>query len=648
MASTMRLFERVKIGNVTIPNRIGLAPMGGRVGTDGSFIARNAESFARIAQGGTGLIFTGGTLATTEFEPRSNSTMENYQQISGLAHCADRVHQEGGKFFAQISPGLGRVGHKDPTNPPHAPSDVEAKFFPGVKCIPFTIEEIQRVINAVAQACAWAKTAGCDGVALHAYGGYLTDQFLTRAWNKRTDKYGGDLKGRMTFLFEMMDAVRAKCGPDFPIILKITIDHCYPENPEYRTLEEGLEMCRLLKEHGGFDALHLDRGCYEKYWFQIPTTYEEKGINLDAYKQVKAIMGDIPILGHGKLNDPAVAEKAIEDGCLDIVLLGKQLLADCDWANKVKAGKWRDINYCLGCNECLNTGFVGKHRTCAINPMSTHEVDYPLVKTADPKNILIVGGGPGGMKAALMANWMGHRATLWEKRPYLGGDLRAAGMPDFKRDMYVSMENMIHRLDEAQNVDVILNKTATAQEIIDGNWDVVILATGADTVKPRIPGLDSPIVKDAVELLREDVKLKGRVCIIGGGLVGCETALYYEHEGCQVSLVESMDDVLLTATHLFNCDQSLRHMLAESHIDINLATKVVSVDGGGVTCEKGGKTFRIDCDHVVVAVGFRSDHTLEDQLWGSVKCLKVIGNAVKPRKVWDAENEGFHAVRTLR
>ena len=158
------------------------------------------------------------------------------------------------------------------------------------------------------------------------YSGYLTDQFLTRAWNKRTDKYGGDLKGRMTFLFEMMDAVRAKCGPDFPIILKITIDHCYPENPEYRTLEEGLEMCRLLKEHGGFDALHLDRGCYEKYWFQIPTTYEEKGINLDAYKQVKAIMGDIPILGHGKLNDPAVAEKAIEDGCLDIVLLGKQLL----------------------------------------------------------------------------------------------------------------------------------------------------------------------------------------------------------------------------------------------------------------------------------------------------------------------------------
>lgn len=151
-----------------------------------------------------------------------------------------------------------------------------------------------------------------------------------------------------------------------------------------------------------------------------------------------------------------------------------------------------------------------------------------------------------------------------------------------------------------------------------------------------------------MELLREDVKLKGRVCIIGGGLVGCETALYYEHEGCQVSLVESMDDVLLTATHLFNCDQSLRHMLAESHININLATKVVSVDGGGVTCEKGGKTFRIDCDHVVVAVGFRSDHTLEDQLWGSVKCLKVIGNAVKPRKVWDAENEGFHAVRTLR
>ena len=359
-------------------------------------------------------------------------------------------------------------------------------------------------------------------------------------------------------------------------------------------------------------------------------------------------MGDIPIIGHGKLNDPYVAEKAVEDGCLDIVLLGKQLLADCDWANKVKDGKWRDINYCLGCNECLNTGFVGKHRTCAINPMSTHEVDYRLEKTSDPKNILIIGGGPGGMKAALMANWMGHHATIWEKRPFLGGDLRAAGMPSFKRDMYTSMENMIHRLDEAKNVDVVLNKTAKAEEVIAGNWDVVIIATGADTIKPRIQGLDKPIVKDAVELLREDVKLSGKVCVIGGGLVGCEVALHLEDAGCKVALVEAMNDVLLTATHLFNCDQSLRNMLANSNIDMNLSTKVVSIDDGGVVCEKDGRQFHIDCDHVLIAVGFRSNHALEDELWGKVKCLKVIGNAVKPRKVWDAENEGFHAVRTLR
>lgn len=642
----MKLFERVKIGGVTIPNRVGLAPMGMR-SSDGSFQDNTCRYYQRVAHGGTGLIITGNAMATTEFEPRSNYLLEDFQQICALAKAAEFVHYEGSKIFLQIGPGLGRVGHKDPNNPPHAPSAIDAKFFPGVLCTPFTQEEIQRLIAAVARTAKYAKTAGCDGCEIHAYGGYLVDQFLTRKWNKRTDKYGGDLKGRMTFLFEILDSIRAAVGPDFPIIVKVTVDHCMPEDPEMRDLKEGLEMCRLLKEHGNFDAIHVDRGCYEKYYYQIPTVYEPKGINLEACKKVKEIMGEIPVLGHGKLNDPAVAEQAVEEGAVDIVLMGHQLIADPDWCNKVRSGDWRSINYCIGCNECLNTGFNGKHRTCAINPTSGRETDFPLKKTEDPKRILVVGGGCGGIKAALMGDWMGHDVTLWEKSTRLGGLLLAAGAPSFKRDMMTYIQHMIYRLDKS-GVKVVMNKEATAQEIIDGNWDAVILATGSRPVVPRIPGIEGKNVTTAVDVLRDGVMLTGKVAVIGGGLVGIEALLHIEETAQEIHCVEMMDDILKTATHLFNNDQSLRDRVARSSCKIHLSTKVVSVDEQGLVCFKDGEEFRIDCDTVVLAIGLRSNNELEDQLWGKVKVLRTIGDAAKaPGLVYNAVNQGFHMVRAL-
>lgn len=642
----MKLFERVKIGNVVLPNRIGLAPMGMR-SSDGSFQDNSCRYYERVAKGGTGLIITGNAMATTEFEPRSNYLLNDFQQVCALAKAAEFVHYQGSKIFLQIGPGLGRVGHKDPTTPPHAPSAIDAKFFPGVLCTPFTVEEIKRLIAAVAQTAAYAKTAGCDGCEIHAYGGYLVDQFLTKKWNKRTDEYGGDLKGRMTFLFEILDTIREKVGADFPIIVKVTIDHCMPEDPEMRTLDEGLEMCRLLKEHGNFDAIHFDRGCYEKYYYQIPTVYEPHGINIEAYKKAKAVMGDIPVLGHGKLNDPEIAEKAIEEGAVDIVLMGHQLIADPDWTNKVKSGDWESINFCIGCNECLNTGFHGKHRTCAINPTSGRETDFPLKKTTHPKRILVVGGGCGGMKAALMGSWMGHDVTLWEKTDRLGGLLLAAGAPDFKHDMMTFIEHMIYRLKKT-DVKIEMNKTATAQEIIEGNWDAVILASGSRPVIPPIPGIDGKNVTTAVDVLRNGTKLTGKVAVIGGGLVGIETLLHIEKTASKVYCVEMMDDILKTATHLFNNDQSLRNMMAHSNCELHLSTKVLSIDENGLTCSHDNKEFHIDCDTVVLAIGLRANNELEQALWGKVKVLRPIGDAAKsPGLVYQAVNQGFHMVRTL-
>lgn len=643
----MKLFERVNIGNVRLPNRIGLAPMGMR-SSDGSYEDNSCRYYQRVAHGGAGLIITGNAMATTEFEPRSNYLLNNFQQVCALGKACEFVHYEGSKIFLQIGPGLGRVGHKDPSTPPHAPSAVDAKFFPGVLCTPFTEEEIKRLVAAVANTASLAKTAGCDGCEIHAYGGYLVDQFLTRKWNKRTDRYGGDLKGRMTFLFEILDAIRQKVGDDFPIIVKMTVDHCMLEDPEMRTLEEGLEMCRLLKEHGNFDALHVDRGCYEKYYYQIPTVYEPRGINIDACKKVKAVMGDIPVLGHGKLNDPEIAENAVRDGALDIVLMGHQLIADPDWPKKVKSGNWRSINYCIGCNECLNTGFHGQHRTCAINPTSGRETDYPFVKAKSPKRVLVIGGGVGGIEAALTADAMGHDVTLWEKSHRLGGLILSAGAPSFKQDMMRYIQNKIYMLDRS-GVKVVMNMEATAENVIAGNWDAVILASGSSPIAPKsIPGIDGPNVISAVDLLRNEKRLTGNVVVIGGGLVGIETMLYINETADNVYVVEAMDDILKTATHLFNNDQSLRASVSRSGCELHLSTKVKSIDDSGVICEKDGSEFKINCKTVVLAMGLKPNNKLEDELWGKVNNLRVIGDAVKaPGLVFNAVNQGYHMVQAL-
>ena len=251
------------------------------------------------------------------------------------------------------------------------------------------------------------------------------------------------------------------------------------------------------------------------------------------------------------------------------------------------------------------------------------------------------------MKAALMGSWMGHHVTLWEKTDRLGGLLLAAGEPDFKQDMKTFLEHMIYRLKKT-DVEVVMNKEATAQEIIDGGWDAVILASGSRPVVPRIPGIDGPNVTTAVDVLRNGQRLTGRVAVIGGGLVGIETMLYIEQTAQEVHCVEMMDDILKTATHLFNNDQSLRHMVDQSSCRLHVSTQVVSVDEKGLICRRDGKEYRIDCDTVVLAIGLRANNELEEQLWGKVPVLRPIGDAAKsPGLVFQAVNQGFHMVRTL-
>ena len=394
----------------------------------------------------------------------------------------ERCHNYGAKVCVQLSPGLGRQQFTDPFTPPYSAGSVSSLWFPDLICKPLEKEDIQYLVDKVGYSASLAVNAGADAVELHAYGGYLLDQFQSTQWNNRTDEYGGSLENRMRFTLECIEAIRKNTPDDFPVIVKFTPDQ---RVDGFRTIEEGREMAKIL-EDAGVDALHVDTGCYEEWYQAITTVYSTEGHKLDVQKEIKKIV-EIPVLGDGKLFSPKLAASVVNDEILDYVGLAHQMLADPYWPNKVKAGKTEDIVPCVGCNECLLAGFSGKHYYCAVNPTCYAEQEFALPKPDGSKrSILVIGGGPAGMEAAITARRRGWDVELWEKEDRLGGTLWPAGGPDFKADvlkMIKYLETQCYKL----GVDVRLNKKATIENIGRGSYDKVILVSMPTSKHSKIP-----------------------------------------------------------------------------------------------------------------------------------------------------------------
>jgi len=446
----------------------------------------------------------------------------------------------------------------------------------------------------------------------------------------------------MRFTLECLAAIKKGAGKDFPVIVKFTPYHGVPGG---RELSEGLEMAKIFEESGLVDALHVDVGCYEAWYKAITTVYSDHAHQMKIAAAVKETVS-LPVLGQGKLIDPAIAENALETGSVDYVGLAHQLLADPYWPTKVKEGRIYDIAPCVGCNECLLAGFSGKHYSCAVNPLCYAEKDYCLpAANGEKRSVLVIGGGPGGMQAAITAAQRGFDVELWEKTNRLGGNLWAAGLPTFKKDvlkLISYLETQVHRT----GVVVRLSKEATAQEVIDGNYDKVILASGSTSLMPPIKGIEFAV--PSTEVLVGAVKPGKRVVVVGGGLVGCETAAYMKETAEDVTIVEMLDDILVTADHCLNNDLALRDMLKERGVGIVAGAKVTEITADSLTYEKDGKIETIPCDNTIIAVGYKPNNTLQEELDGKVKSLSVVGDAEAPRKIITAVHEGYHAVRLIK
>jgi 2-enoate reductase len=486
-----------------------------------------------------------------------------------------------------------------------------------------------------------AKRARADAVEVHAYGGYLLDQFQSELWNKRTDEYGGSLENRMRFTMEIIEEIKNTCGENFPIIVKFTPEHGVSGG---RTLDEGLKMAKMFEE-AGVTALHVDMGCYEAWYLAISTVYSPEACQIYLSEAVKKVV-NIPIIAHGKLQNPVTAEKVLTDENADYIGLGHQLLADPYWANKVKEGNYREIVPCIGCNECMYGGRLGRYRDCAVNPDCYHELDYPVYPAKDKKSVLTIGGGPGGMEAAITASRRGHIVELWEKTDKLGGNLIPAGAPSFKVDVNKLIDYLSYKTYQS-GVNVRLCHEATAEKVLKGNFKAVILATGSNPFIPNIPGIDGQNVITSTVALTNEKPITGKVAVIGGGLVGCETALHIAETADEVTIIEVLDDILLTVQHNLNNDQNLRDLIKDSKVKVLCESKVISISEDSIDYTKDGNTNTIQCETVIIASGYRENNELETALQDEVEFFRSIGDSVFPRKILNAVHEGFHAARKL-
>ncbi|MCR1900177.1 FAD-dependent oxidoreductase [Irregularibacter muris] len=636
----MKLLKKGYIGKLELKNRVYMAPMGTATEPDGSFSDRAIRYYEERAIGGTGLIITGANQVTLKYEAKACNVLESPRSFEQLNFLARRIHYNDAKLCIQITPGLGRMQFTTGDVVPYSASNSNAFWFPEVKCKPYSIGQIKELVKKMGEGAAKVKAAGADAVELHGYGGYLMDQFQSTLWNKRKDEYGGDLKGRMKFSLECISEIKKTCGKDFPVLFKFTPYHGVEGG---RELEEGIEMAKIL-ETAGVDALHVDVGCYEAWYKAINTVYQESPTQIHIAAEIKKHV-NIPILSQGKLYNPDLAEDALEKEKADFIGLGHQSLADPQWVNKVQKNESYDIVPCLGCNECLYAGFTGKIIHCAVNPHCFAEDYYPITEAKENKRILVIGGGPGGMVAALTAAERGLEVELWEKTNQLGGTLLAAGGPSFKQDVmnYVKyLEGKIHR----SNINLKLMKEGTADEVLRGDYDKVILATGSRAFMPPINGIDSEKVVTANDILTGKVKYGKDVVVIGGGLVGCETAAFCAEKTKNVTIIEMLEDILVTASHCENNDQALRQLVKDSEIDIVSNAKVSKISNEEIEYTKDDKSYSTKADTYIVAAGYVPNDELFDELNGKVNVSKI-GDAVVPDKILTAVHQGFHIARNL-
>lgn len=633
------LQESGKIGNLTLKNRMIMAPMGIH---NGDYTQDTVDFYRVRIEGGIAMVMCN-TMVTDAFEDTSASMLLKDDNVDAFREICEIAHANDCKVCPQLMPGCGRVGGPAPQyGVPVSASACDWMHAPGVPCHELTREEIQLILDEFRRTAKLAVGAGADAIEIHAYGGYLTDQFLTACWNKRTDEYGGSLEGRMRFLLEMVQIAKGEGGSDFPVIVKYSASHDLPAEYGFRSLEEGIEIGRRL-EKTGVDALHVDVGCYEKWYDAMPPVYfQDMTPQIRVAKAVREAVS-IPVITHGRLGDTEKAEAALRLGCCDFTAIGRGVLADPELPEKVMSGNTEDIRPCISCNDgCIGQVFAGNTAGCAVNPICGYEGKRCISQAKKKKKVLVVGAGPGGCAAALMASQAGHEVELWEKTSRIGGRALAAAKPYMKADMHELAG--YYRVQLAKSpVKVHCMTEATPDRVKALAPDMLIWAAGGKPLMPKsISGLDRPIVHTAEEALEHLVNVGDRIVITGGGLVGTETAVHFARMGKQVILIEMAEKLLPTPGFPMN-DMQLMELVSGAGIEVHTNTKLVSVEEGGIKAEGPNGAVEIPCDTVLMALGYAKTAEMAKD-YEQICQVISIGDSVGARNIFAAVSEAYEAV----
>ena len=596
------ILQPIEVGGQTFKNRIMFPPLTTGYEKNGMISEQDMGFYTRLAKGGVGYIVMGDVAPINSFSPTPK--LFDDSQIPAFKALADSVHAYGTKLGVQLF---------------HPEYDVDAinslfmqKKFDEMRqrlhhdMMFFTDEVSEEMLMAIIDkmcACAVrAQKAGVDVIQIH--GDRLNGCLCSTRMNHRTDKFGGSLENRVRFARMLTRAIR-KAVPDMVIDYKLSI--VTPQRGKGGIDEaDAVQFAQWLVEDG-VDMFHVAQA---NHTGNMADTIPPMGVQ--PYGFFVKIAGDIkkavnvPVSAVGRIVDAEMAARVIESGMADIVAMGRPLLADPDWGTKIAAGKACDIRRCISCNKgCTDAIQNRQFLSCVLNAENGYENTRSIQPAAQKKKIAVLGGGPAGLEAARVAALRGHDVTLFEKTTSLGGQLNIACVPPRKEEMRRAAQDLIHAVCNA-GVHLCMGQTRTAEQLKDAGFEAVINAVGAHSAAPRIPGIDSVNVADAWKVLAGEQQVYGTVAVIGGGMVGCETAEYLAARGCKVSVIEMMDKIaagesttilptLLENYKTYGVEQYPSHKVKEFRMD-------------AVVCEnKDGAEVTIPCDHIVLAMGARSN-----------------------------------------
>lgn len=635
------LSEPGRIGTIELPNRVIKAPQAtGLSNMDGSVSERLMRHYREMARGGTGLIMVGyayvDDIASKSYPGQLGISADEH--IPGLAWLADTIKDNGALAGIQLEhcgrqKFLGTLPIKSASAIPWPALYKRTKDAAIPE--PLTIPEIHEVVEAFGRAAYRAVVSGFDLVEIQGAHGYLIMNFLSPHTNHRTDMYGGSLENRMRLLIEIVDNIRAKIGPDFPLTVRLNgTDY----EPDGFGIEEAIEVCRVVEKHG-VDAIHVTGGDLQQMIHQMSPMMVERGHNVWAAHEIKKSI-TIPVIASGSITTPDMAEEILAGGKGDFVALGRSLWADPEWTRKAIEGRAEDIRPCIRCNEgCLErTFFRYQAVTCAVNPALGHEDDLLIWPASKKKRVVVVGGGPAGMQAAIVCALRGHDVTLYEKRR-LGGLVNAASVPEFKSDVRFFRDYLITQMSK-HRINVI-NKQAPMDVVSNGNFDVAIIAIGALPLQLDIPGKDCSIVHSAVDILNSGVNAGPRVVVVGGGFIGTQVAVHMAEQGKNVTIVEKLDEIMFDSTTTDK--MAYGEMLKRYNVAVMTGCRLIEVSKSAATVvDAFNHKKKLQADTVVMAVGSEPNAGYQPHLQreGGME-VYAVGDCVKPGKIYDAIHSAY-------